>query len=68
MLFTIANAILFEALEWLGWLAEMNESNRGVCLDDESPILIKKYKMWYIRTQEKLKNWNMEHQFFEEKK
>lgn len=68
MLFTIANAILFEALEWLGLHAEINESYRGVCLDDQSYIYLKNIKCEQNRHtfehKKKMKNWKMEHQFF----
>lgn len=64
--------MLAEAFVWLGLHAEINESQRGVCLDDESPIYLKNIKCklrWQTSAHKKIfKNWNMKHWYAEENK
>lgn len=64
--------MLAEAFVWLGLHAEINESHRGVCLDDESPIYLKNIKCeqsWQTSPHKKIfKNWNMKHWYAEENK
>lgn len=56
VLFAMTDALLAETFVWLGLHADINESYRGICVKDESPIYLKSIKCmhtWNIWTEER---------------